>query len=135
MSNLAAFIKIIHAVLIIYIVATPFTNSEWWLTLHAIMMPGLIIHWITNNNTCSLTLLESQLTGQSMDNTFIGQIAYPFFKVNNYMIYTIVIGLWFLSLYKLQKTNFRLLKYILWKTWDLVYKLVTGAINAINVIV
>lgn len=119
-SSLATCIKLIHYILITYIIVTPFTNSEWLLTLHAIMMPGLMVHWITNNNMCSLTLLESQLTGQNMDNTFIGKIANPFFEVNDNLIYCAVFGLWLLSLYKLQKTNFRMLRLTFYKLYEIV---------------
>ena len=120
-SVLATVIKFVHFVLIMFIIVVPFTSSEWLLTLHAIGMPGLIIHWLTNNNVCSLTLLESQLTGESMDRTFIGKIVHPFFEVNNYTVYSIVIGLWLLTLYKLYPTRYRMLRACLHIAWNYLY--------------
>ena len=120
-SVLATVIKFVHFVLIMFIIVVPFTNSEWLLTLHAIGLPGLIIHWITNNNVCSLTLLESQLTGESTDRTFIGKIIHPFFELNNYTVYAVVIGLWSLTLYKLYPTKYRMIRASLQITWNYIY--------------
>ena len=40
---------------------TPFTNSNYFLLLHAIFVPFLILHWICNDNTCILTIIERKL--------------------------------------------------------------------------
>lgn len=113
----AIIVKTVHLALVLFMVIVPFTNSEFFLTIHAIGLPGLLIHWITNNNVCSLTLLEAKLTGSALNQTFIGKIVHPFFEINNYTIYTIVFGLWFLTLYKLYPTRFRMLRAFLWITW------------------
>ena len=84
---LVTLIKFIHYLLIMFIIVVPFTTSEYLLTLHAVGIPGLIIHWITNNNICSLTLLESKLTGLRTEDTFIGKIVHPFFEINDYTVY------------------------------------------------
>jgi hypothetical protein len=120
-SLVATFIRVIHILLVLFIIVVPFTNSEYFLTLHAIGIPGLIIHWVTNNNLCSLTLLESKLTGEQIDNTFIGKIVHPFFEINDYTIYTIVLGLWLISLYKLYPTRFRMLRLCFSITWQYLY--------------
>lgn len=114
-------VRLIHLALITFIVIVPFTDNEWLLSLHAIGLPGLLIHWLTNNNMCSLTILESQLTGKPMDKTFIARILHPLFEVDNTMIYTLVFGLWFLTLYKLYPTNFRMIKFFLSVTWSYIY--------------
>ena len=128
-SKLALFIKCMHFILIMFIIIIPFTNNESLLTLHAIGLPGLIIHWITNNNVCSLTLLESQLTGESMENTCIGKIMHPFFEINDYTIYAIMIGLWFITLYKLYPTKYRILKLCFAIIWDYIKSCFTSLRN------
>jgi len=119
---LTTFVRFVHLFLIMFIIVIPFTNSEYLLTLHAIGLPGLIVHWITNNNMCSLTMLESYLTGENMENTFISKIIHPFFEINNSIIYTIVTSLWLLTLYKLYPTRFRMLRFCIWLTWDYIYR-------------
>lgn len=104
------FIKMIHWMLILFLILSPFSNNEWILTLHMIIVPGIVIHWITNNNICSLTYLESKLSGTSLNETFIGQILHPFFEIDNKLIYCIILALWLITLWKLAPTGFRLFK-------------------------
>ena len=118
-STLASIVKICHWALILFILLAPILGNEIMLTYHAIMVPGILIHWVTNNNVCSLTMLESQLTNIPTDKTFIGQILHPFFEVNNMLIYALVIGLWLLTMYKLQRYDYSILR----KTFRISYAL------------
>lgn len=111
-------VRFIHYLLIAFAIFVPLlldpdSNllSEWLLVLHSILMPGIIIHWLTNNNICSLTVLESYMTNQPLDKTFIASILFPFFEINNCTIHVITLALWFISLYKLyySQAGFRLL--------------------------
>ena len=54
-------ITFIHVMLVIFMTVTPFTNSNYFLLLHAIFVPFLILHWICNDNTCILTIIERKL--------------------------------------------------------------------------
>ena len=116
---LATIVRLCHLALIAFIVLAPFINSEWLLTMHAIIIPGIMIHWITNNNMCSLSYLESKLTNTPMDITFIARVLHPFFEVNNNMIYGTIIGLWMFSIYRLYNYNYNMLSIVLKKTKDL----------------
>ncbi len=108
--DIVSIVRILHILLVLFIIAVPFTNNEWLLTMHIFVVPAIILHWITNNNICSLTLFESQLTGIPVEKTFIGRILFPFFRISNMYVYTIIIGLWVLAFNKVRKTNFSLLK-------------------------
>ena len=46
---------------ILFIVITPFTNINYFILIHAIVVPFLMIHWICNDNTCILTIIERRL--------------------------------------------------------------------------
>jgi len=116
-STLLSIVKICHWALILFILLAPIIGGETLLTYHTIVVPGILIHWITNNNVCSLTMLESRLTNTPVDKTFIGKILHPFFEVNNIGIYAIVIALWLLSLYRLEKYNYAMLR----KTFTITY--------------
>ena len=93
-------------------VVTPFFNSNYFLLLHTIFIPFLIFHWICNDNTCVLTVIEKKLrkeiSGEVDENDCITcrliEPVYDFRK--NYqgftmIIYTITILLFLLSSGKL----------------------------------
>lgn len=55
-------IFIIHVLLILFIVITPFTEADVIvMLLHAILVPCILFHWLVNDNTCCLTLIEQAL--------------------------------------------------------------------------
>lgn len=54
-------ISIIHAIIVAFIIVVPFTNITVLLLLYVIIVPFIILHWILNNNQCSLTLVERKL--------------------------------------------------------------------------
>ena len=108
-------ITLIHIIFILFVVGAPLSNSNYILFLHAIFVPFMMIHWLFNDNTCILTIIEKRLRkdigGEDMDKIKddcitckIIEPVYDFKK--NYgtfskMIYTVTICLWFLSLGKL----------------------------------
>lgn len=131
-STLASIVKLCHWGLILFILLAPIIGGELLLTYHTIVIPGILIHWITNNNMCSLTLLESKLTNTPIDKTFIGKILNPFFEVNNYAIYTIIIVLWVLSIYRLQKYKYKMLRTTLSVSYRLMKKVLSLIWNTIT---
>jgi len=54
-------VTLLHTLFVIFVVITPFTNSTYLLFLHFVVIPFIIIHWLLNNNTCALTLMEKKL--------------------------------------------------------------------------
>jgi len=51
----------LHTILVLFIVVIPFIGKNYLLFLHAITGITILIHWIFNNNICSLTLIEYKL--------------------------------------------------------------------------
>ena len=108
-------IRVIHILLVIFIVCTPFLNINAYLLLHIIIVPFIILHWIMNNNTCALTVAEYYLreiiTGKPVDRSkcFMSRLIDPVYDFKkNYqnkrvIIYGSAIGLFSISLYKLIK--------------------------------
>lgn len=106
-------ITVLHIIFVLFVVVVPFTSSNYLLVMHAIFIPFLLFHWIINDNTCALTLIERKLRQQisgsdALDDDCITckliEPVYDFRK--NYetfttIIYTITISLWLLSIYKL----------------------------------
>ena len=104
-------ITFIHILFVLFIILTPLSNSNYFLLLHAIMVPFIIFHWICNDNTCILTLIERKLrkeiTGKDDEDCITCQLIEPIydFKKNNQslstFIYCTTISLWLISALKL----------------------------------
>lgn len=54
-------ITLSHILLVLFVVLTPFIGSNYFLLLHAIFVPFMMIHWICNDNTCILTVIEKKI--------------------------------------------------------------------------
>jgi hypothetical protein len=108
-------ISVIHISLICFIVIVPFTNSNYLLMMHAMIVPFIIFHWVLNNNMCALTLVEKKLrekitgTKNAHKECLSCKIIEPIYDFkNNYkeraiFIYTVTIILWLISASKLWK--------------------------------
>jgi hypothetical protein len=108
MKSIADIIYLLHILYILFIILTPFSNSNYFLVLHVITIPFMLLHWILNDDTCALTLIEKQLRRDTNNNNcFTYQLISPIYNfTNNYhtfskSIYVIVLILWFLSIKKL----------------------------------
>lgn len=104
-------VRFIHALFIIFVLIAPFTNFELLLSYHFIIIPFLWLHWITNNDICALTVIESKLTGVDMESTYMGSIINPIYQIKNVHFYIITTVLFLISTYRLYtQFDFRLLK-------------------------
>ncbi len=106
-------ITVLHVLVIIFVVGAPFSDSNYLLIMHLIIVPFILLHWVLNNNTCSLTVAEKFIrdttAGDIMDKEdcftykFIAPI-YDFNKNNNdysSFTYILTIGLWLITVYNL----------------------------------
>ncbi len=58
-NNILLFlINVIHILVILFVVITPFTNSLFLLSLHSFIVPFIMLHWLLNNDTCAITVAE-----------------------------------------------------------------------------
>lgn len=107
------FITLLHIFFILFVIITPFTKSNYFMLLHIILVPFMMLHWIFNNNTCVLTIIERYIRKKvygdedMKENCFTCKLIEPVYDFNkNYksfsqIIYLITIGLWILSAGKL----------------------------------
>jgi len=110
---LLTLVALIHVLFIIFIVITPFTNSNYLLLMHSVMIPFMIFHWILNDNTCVLTMIERNLKksmykdNYNEENCFTCRLIEPVYnfvddnKKFSTIIYVCVILLWMVSTGKL----------------------------------
>ncbi len=106
-------INILHLIVIIFVVGAPFSNSNYLLFMHVIIIPFIMLHWALNNNSCSLTLMEKFIREKTYgtevkdDECFTYQFIAPIYDFNkNYeafsnFTYLATFGLWSVSVYKL----------------------------------
>ena len=109
--------------------ATPFFGDEYYLSMHAVTIPFVMMHWATNQTVCALTELEKFVSGNKEDDTFFGQVFVPIYKNESFVgkilepIYTVqdkdeekrlvwfgLTILWFITLYRLSRTDFSYLR-------------------------
>lgn len=112
-DSLIILINTIHLIVIIFVLAAPFSNSNYLMLLHAIIIPFIIIHWLFNNNTCCLTVAEKYIRNKNTGTTikendcFTYQLVAPIYDFNknhqafSTFIYILTISLWFVSIYNL----------------------------------
>ena len=112
-ESIICLITVLHLLVIIFIICTPFTDSNYLLLMHTIIIPFIIMHWYLNNNTCSLTVAEQYLrqktTGKPVNNDecFTYKFIAPIYDFNknhedfSFFTYIAIIGLWLVSLSKL----------------------------------
>ena len=125
-DSLLILINIIHLVVIIFVLAAPFSNSNYLMLLHIIVVPFIILHWLLNNNTCSLTVAETYIrektvgTKVNSQDCFTYKLVAPIYDFNkdhetfSSFIYILTIGVWLISVYNIS------------------YKLCTGEISTIE---
>ena len=112
-DSLVILINIIHLIVIIFVLAAPFSNSNYLMLLHIIVVPFIILHWLLNNNTCCLTIVEKYIreknTGTTIEENdcFTYQLVAPIYDFNknhqafSTFIYISTISLWFVSVYNI----------------------------------
>lgn len=111
-------IVVLHFVFVLFVVLTPFIGNNYFLLLHAIIVPFMMAHWYTNDNNCALTMMEKKLRlnlyGEEPDpnDCFTYNLIAPVydFKKNNNdlscVIYIVTIALWGYTLLRLY-TNYK----------------------------
>jgi hypothetical protein len=80
---MANIIYYFHLFIIFCVLVLPFTNIPAYLILHIVGSISLLLHWKTNSNICSLTLLEAQLRGIDRVNTFTHDFIAPIYDISN----------------------------------------------------
>ncbi len=104
-------ITVLHVMVILFVVCSPFSNSNYLLIMHIIIIPFILLHWYLNNNTCSLTVMEKfvkdKTEGQdtNKEDCFTYKFIAPIYDFNkntkdfSNFTYIITIGLWLISVY------------------------------------
>lgn len=106
---LANIILLFHVIIILFVLIAPFSNIMGLLVLHFVFCFSLLVHWVCNNNICSLSYMEAKLRGldytESLTHKFIG----PMYDISNTtwstICYFLTIFLMTLSFYYIYRSN------------------------------
>lgn len=77
---LASVICVIHIIIFLLIFIIPFTNSNYLLFCYITIVPFIEVHWLLNDDTCCLTVLEKYLRGIDDKDCFTNKILSPIYK-------------------------------------------------------
>jgi hypothetical protein len=115
---LANLIYVFHIFVVMFILITPMlsTHSSIYI-LHIVSCLSLLSHWFTNNDMCSLSVLEGKLRGKEYNDkeSFIHKFISPIYKISetrwSFVCKIIVTILMFISIKRLTNTdNYKLFK-------------------------
>jgi len=113
-------IFMIHLVFLIGILVVPFTNDRRGLEFYSILIPFIFYHWSVNDDTCALTQAEMAITGQAKEETFMGRVVGPIYKMEeneiNHLTKTVFFVLWGIVQYRLG--HFDNIIRDVFKVWD-----------------
>ncbi len=97
-DSLLIMINIIHLIVIIFVLATPFSNSNYLMLLHIIVVPFIMLHWLLNNNTCCLTVVEKYIRQKTITTKIKEEDCFTINLLHQFMILVKIIR-HFLHLY------------------------------------
>ena len=114
---LANLVFVLHIAFVLWFLWAPFSGNESMIVLHALMFPFIAFHWILNQDTCALTLLERSLRGVSSEESFFHNLVSPIYKIEDshmrVIAWVVGIGLWSVSVYKISQDT-AMVKRSLW---------------------
>lgn len=99
-----------HIFVVLFIVFTPFLDvPPAFLILHITSCICLMLHWYSNSDVCSLTVIEGQLRGVHRTETFTHKFISPVYKITSTewsnIVWIITFIVMCVSIYKLYHTD------------------------------
>ena len=74
-------VRAVHVVVVAFVLLAPFSDDAAVIRAHVWLVPFLWIHWILNDDSCALTVLECRLRGVSVDRSFVHGIVGPVYRM------------------------------------------------------
>lgn len=104
---IANIINIVHLLMIIFILACPFTSINMTIDiLYLVFIPFLVLHWVLNNDDCALTVMENYFRGyplfnKDVNSNYMYRLVHPIFNLpillNNNFIYLVIVILYIIK--------------------------------------
>lgn len=87
---LANIISLFHILIILFVILAPFSGSIYLLIIHIFFCISLFVHWYANNNSCSLSIIESRLRGLDHTESISHRIIAPIYDISKSDMNTLV---------------------------------------------
>lgn len=79
------FIRVLHVLIVAFVVLTPFLSKDPFLdAVHIASTLGLMFHWAMNSNMCALSALEGYLRNMPLEHSFIHRIVAPIYDLSKH---------------------------------------------------
>lgn len=106
---LANVVSLFHISIILFVLIAPFTDILSLLILHVVFCLTLLLHWVANNNICSLSVMEAKLRGLDYTESFSHKFIGPMYDISSTswsnICYVITISLMLISIYMIYKSE------------------------------
>ena len=104
---LADVVAAVHVAFVAWMLYAPFSKNPDVRAAYIVFTPFLWLHWVLNDSTCALTLLETKLRGlDTVSESFVHRIVAPVYQISDASIRTaswvITVVLW---VYALKRTT------------------------------
>jgi hypothetical protein len=113
----AEVVWVLHALLVAWIVATPFFGGDIALVVHLVVLAAIMAHWALNSSQCVLGELEKWLRGVDDGHSFFYSLVAPVYRANESelggLVWLAAIALWLTTLSKVMKRP-AMLREVLW---------------------
>jgi Na+/H+-dicarboxylate symporter len=101
-ETVANLIWFLHMAFVVMNVLIPFVGTDELLKYHAIVIPFLYLHWVTNEDTCALTVMERAARGCGKERSFFHHLVSPVYKFHqdgvDVFIWLVSFFLWTISM-------------------------------------
>jgi hypothetical protein len=99
----ANIISFLHLLVVLFVINVPLlTDNPFILMYYCFIVFFIMIHWHYNNDTCILTVIESNLRGKKHNDTFMGKLIKPIYNVSSQEIQYIALSLFALAFLKIR---------------------------------
>lgn len=98
-------VQLVHFIGIIWMIIIPFQDEVNLLVVHVSASLSILIHWLANDNTCFLSMVEAKIRGIPKNSGFIHSLIAPIYDMNKIQIncfaYAALFLLAIISIYKI----------------------------------
>ena len=99
----ANIISFLHLLVILFVINVPIMSDNPFILLYyCFIVFFIMVHWHYNNDTCILTVIESNLRNKKHNDTFMGKLIKPIYNVSSVEIQYITLTLFALAFLKIR---------------------------------
>ncbi len=91
-------IRLLHTLLVLFVIFGVFSNDPRVLVIHTTVLISIVLHWLTNNDTCFLTTIEEVVYGKTEHKTFLKSLVSGIYNIPDEPMNNLVKGVTFFIL-------------------------------------